>query len=141
MSTKRHILPPPTPKFDRRQVTLTEKVFFPECRVIETAGQYLGIYRLFDDDDWKYVRLNGEKILRPKQGAAMADARKAVSRILNPKIRAETKNPKQENPFRDAQVERLKSQAEQQKEAFGGVICKGRIVTVENKGRRHGKRA
>lgn len=104
--------------------------FLPEFKIVPAkGGGYLISYRLFEGKPFKLIP--GE--VKKTATQALTAGKAYVRNLLNPPIRAE------QAPAHDAldvagwHEARAARQAEQQEAALGGIIVKGKQVTVERR--------
>lgn len=107
------------------------RTFLPKAHYMPWRGQYRPMFRFYKESPWTLV---------PKAepcetaGAALAAADAYLEQKLNPPIRAE-QAPADPDIIGDWYTQRAARQAEQQEAALGGIIIKGRQVTVERRKR------
>jgi hypothetical protein len=105
--------------------------FLPEFRTVPMpGGGYRGCYRLFVGKPFRLIP--GEA--KETAGQALTAAREYVRAKLNPPIRSEIA-VKDVLGVQQWHEERAARQAEQQEQALGAIIVKGRQIKVERKER------
>lgn len=64
------------------------------------GGGYAGLYRLFEDSDWKYVCEPRSKAVKPFPSAseAIRAAKDTIRRKLNPELKATTVEVEEDDP-------------------------------------------
>jgi len=114
--------------------------FLPEYRYLPWKGGYRPMFRLFTSDRWRLVRKDGEPVSCGTAGAALAEAKECVRRILNPEIRAEAVEANAAIPdFLDRDAwnrDRKAREVQEQQETFGTVFVRHKPVKVEHVKRR-----
>lgn len=104
--------------------------FLPEFKIMPAkGGGYLALYRLFEGKP--FVIIPGGA--RESATKALNAAKEYVRAKLNPPIRCEKAEPTAALGVADWHEQRAARQAEQQEQALGGVIVKGRTVVVERR--------
>lgn len=95
--------------------------------------QYRPLYRWYSESPWTLVP-GGLSYPTSKQAENAADAYMATK--LNPPIRAEKKAKDPDTLGRKQwHIERAARQAEQQEQALGGIISRGRMIKIERRSR------
>jgi hypothetical protein len=105
--------------------------FLPEFKILPAkGGGYLASYRLFEGKPFRLIP--GE--VKETASQALTAAKDYVRSKLNPPIRCEKAEPSADTlGVADWHEQRAARQAEQQEQALGGVIVKGRTVVVERR--------
>jgi hypothetical protein len=102
--------------------------FLPEFKIVPAkGGGYLASYRLFDGVPFKLIPGG----IKDTAGQALNAAKAYVRVRLNPPIRCEVTEAKDVLGIAQWHEERAARQAEQQEQALGAIIIKGRQVKVE----------
>lgn len=65
------------------------KAFLPEYGQMPYGDKYRPLFRLFADENWRFVRKDGQPVECDTAGQAIEVAKECVKRILNPVIRSE----------------------------------------------------
>ncbi len=66
---------------------MTTKIFLPEFRSQPVGEMFIGVYRYFLNDDWRWItRKGGDRKLFPSADAAETAARSILVHNLNPHI-------------------------------------------------------
>ena len=105
------------------------RTFLPKAHYMPWRGQYRPMFRRFKESPWELV---------PKAapcataGQAIAAAEAYLEQVLNPPIRAE-KAEADTLGRTQWHIERAQRAAEQQEQALGAVIVKGRAIKVERR--------
>ena len=105
--------------------------FLPEFKILPAkGGGYLASYRLFEGKP--FVIIPGGA--RESATKALNAAKEYVCAKLNPPIRCEKAEPTADAlGVADWHEQRAARQAEQQEQALGAIIVKGRTVVVERR--------
>lgn len=120
--------------------------FLPEYSQMTVGNRYRPLFRLFADENWRYVRKDGKPVECNTIGQAIAEAKDCVRRILNPQIRVEHIEASA-NDALEEEVQAFLSRRDQEIEAeqekvFGGIgrstlyMRGGRQIQVETIKRR-----
>ena len=73
----------------RLKVNIVAITFLPELATKRSAGGHRALFRLFEEQDWRFVMKDGSPALFANQGAARNAARDVIRAILNPTMRSE----------------------------------------------------
>lgn len=109
------------------------RTFLPKGHYMPWRGQYRPMFRLYKESPWELVP---KCVPCSTAGQAIAAADAYLEAKLNPPIRCEKAEPTADAlGVADWHERRAARQAEQQEQALGGVIVKGRTVVVERRAR------
>lgn len=115
------------------------KAFLPEYSQMPVGDRYRPLFRLFADENWRFVRKGGAPITCDTAGQAIEAAKECVKAILNPVIRSEVMEETVSDilGIEEWRRRREADAAEEMSRAFAGpetVIAKGgRTVVVERR--------
>ncbi|TPM37038.1 hypothetical protein [Mesorhizobium sp. B2-3-2] len=102
--------------------------FLPEFNAVPVRGGYRGSYRLFDSQPFRFIP-GCEPFTTA--GQALQAAKDYVRERLNPPIRGEVTEARDVLGIAQWHEQRAARQAEQQEQALGAIIVKGKQVKVE----------
>lgn len=120
------------------------KAFLPEYGQMPYGDKYRPLFRLFADENWRFVRKDGQPVECDTAGQAVEAAKECVKRILNPVIRSEEIEAPANDALADeaaAFLARRDQEAEEEKaRVFASMstvfLRSGKQVPVETKRRR-----
>lgn len=120
------------------------KAFLPEYGQMPYGDKYRPLFKLFADENWRFVRKDGQPVECDTAGQAIDVAKECVKRILNPVIRSEEIETPANHQLADeaaAFLARRDQEAEEEKArvfaAMSTVFLKGgKQVAVERVRRR-----
>ncbi len=121
--------------------------FMPETQVLAAANGYRGLYRLFEDSDFRMVwdHVQKKPAIFESAHAALAAAKDVVRRKLNPDLptaRAVVGEPFETDDADELQLEKWREEKIEQYARSRALVKNGkrhRQVVVERKGDRRGK--
>ncbi|MGE0231413.1 MAG: hypothetical protein AB7O39_03255 [Flavobacteriaceae bacterium] len=113
--------------------------YFPEYKAMYAGGAWRGLYRYFDNSNWRTVWKDGREQTFPTSLEALKAAKEKLRERLNPKIEIEHIEP-DPDPLGIAswRSEKASAAVMERNEAFGPLAIRrgGKSVPVERKRRR-----
>lgn len=108
------------------------RTFLPKAHYLALGGTYRPMFRYYKESPWALVP-GAAPCATAGQALAAADA--YMEQRLNPTIRSEVTEARDVLGIAQWHEERAARQAEQQEQALGAIIIKGRQIKVERRQR------